>query len=250
MGASASAWTATWWCRRASRGPWPVPWACARPSARAASRSSRSRSIGAWWSRPWVSMRECRLWAVCSTPEQATRRGHVEGRRQAPAGRKRRDRLLAAGRCVASAGEVAEELRRVQRGRPDWSSSRRRGTSGGEGRAGIGVRPGPAAPRGPAAEHPVDSRPSAGRLARRFRPSGGRDAPVSAGAPPPGPVRAPRRRRGAPRQAGGAGTRMRSPGRQPGDGALRSRRRSFAAVPPRTPSSAAGSRPQSSRYVR
>ena len=211
---------------------------------------SRSRSIGAWWSRPWVSMRECRLWAVCSTPEQATRRGHVEGRRQAPAGRKRRDRLLAAGRCVASAGEVAEELRRVQRGRPDWSSSRRRGTSGGEGRAGIGVRPGPAAPRGPAAEHPVDSRPSAGRLARRFRPSGGRDAPVSAGAPPPGPVRAPRRRRGAPRQAGGAGTRMRSPGRQPGDGALRSRRRSFAAVPPRTPSSAAGSRPQSSRYVR
>ena len=160
---------------------WPVPWARARPSTTAASRSATSSSIGAWWSRPWASMRECRLWPVCPTPERATRRGHV-GRAAPGAGQTAAapGRLLAAGMRVASAGQIAAKPRGEQRGRPDWSSFPRRETSGGEGRAGIGVRPEPTAPQGPAAEHPVDPRHcgsplpagSATRRARRARTCG------------------------------------------------------------------------------
>ena len=145
--ATGSAWTVTWWCCGASQGRRPVSWACARPSARAASRSATSRSIGAWWSRPRASMRECRLWAVCPTPEQAMRRGHVG--RAAPG----------AGQAAAASGRLPG--RRHARGE--------RGKDRGE------------APPGAAVPPRLGLVPAPGDLGRR-RASGDRSPPRADGA--------------------------------------------------------------------
>jgi hypothetical protein len=91
---------------------------------------------------PGVNAR-CRLWAVCFTSEQATRRGH--DRRAAPgAGQAAAasGRLPAAGTRVASAGEIGEEPRREQRCRPDWTSSSAGGPRGEKGERGSELAPG------------------------------------------------------------------------------------------------------------
>jgi hypothetical protein len=94
------------------------------------------------WSRPSASMRKCRLWAVCPTPEQATRRGHV-GRAAPGAGQAAASgRLPAADMRGASAGEIAEKLRREQRCRPDWRSFQRRGPREEKGERGPESAPG------------------------------------------------------------------------------------------------------------